>query len=215
MTIKRDIPLIIAFVTGMVMIADWHFDISFAHETVAFLRNANITVASFILGLGAINLFRRFGRRLMTNVRRKEYGIDIVLNVWMITILVLFTVASFWGRDSVLWKWLYDNVYFPPRLAHPAIWYLAPACYRFMRAKSPESVLITIAGFVGLMASSPVWMVTTPWAIEFNSWIGKAITGTVYRGAWIGVGLGSIGVGVRTLLGIESGYLGKIEEVAE
>jgi hypothetical protein len=215
-TVKRDIPLVITFFCGMLMVTDWHFNIPQTKPMVSFLRNSTIILAAFIVGTGAVNLYRRFGRRLMTNIRRSEYSVNTVLDMWLLFVLTIFIISGLYDAKGSTYLWLYDTLYFPPRLAHQAIWFVAPACYRFLRARNIEAFIITLGGFIGLMASSPLWMTLTPWITPVDSWISKYLTSPVYRGFWIGIGLGSIGVSIRTILGIETAYLGRLveEEVA-
>jgi hypothetical protein len=51
-----------------------------------------------------------------------------------------------------------------------------------------------------------------PFLLDFKTWVADVVVKAAYRSITIGVGLGGILMGVRTLLAMETGFLGGTEE---
>ena len=214
-TIRRDVPLLMTLVFGLTMFIDWFFDIPTVTIVSSTMRSFMTVLSAFVMLLGAINLLRLYGGRIVSDVRRKDYSIvDIFLNGWLIAVLMAFVIVGAWDHTSVQYQWLYDYIQIPCRATMYAciLWYLIPGCYRFLRARSAEAAFITLAAFIGLMANTPMWNVLTPWIRDINVWIQTNVTTSAYRGILIGAGFGMLGVGLRTILGFETGYLGRLPE---
>jgi hypothetical protein len=195
------------------MFADWFFDIPTIDTVSATLRSFMTIITAFTMVLGAVNLIRLHGGRINTGFRTGNYNIiDIALSGWLIVVLLAFIIIGAWDVRSTQYQWLYDYVQIPCRATMYAciLWYLIPGCYRFLRARSVEATFITVAAFIGLMANTPIWNVYAPIMKTLNTWIQSNVTTSAYRGILIGAGFGTLGIGIRTILGIESGYLGRL-----
>jgi Kef-type K+ transport system membrane component KefB len=61
---KRDIPLAITFLVGVIAIGDYYTGIEAVTQTFNVIKNWGIVLQGFALGLGAVNLFRVHGKRV-------------------------------------------------------------------------------------------------------------------------------------------------------
>jgi len=62
------------------------------------------------------------------------------------------------------------------------------------------------------MGNMPMFVTYVPALLVIKSWIETVVVTAAYRAITIGVGLGGILMGVRTLLAMETGFLGAAEE---
>ena len=58
----------------------------------------------------------------------------------------------------------------------------------------------------------PMFVTYMPFLLTIKTWIEGVIVNASYRSITIGVGLGGILMGVRTLLAMETGFLGASED---
>jgi hypothetical protein len=92
------------------------------------------------------------------------------------------------------------------------LFYLASATYRVLRARSTETIILLVVGIVTIMSNMPMLVTYIPPLLTFKTWIADVIVKSSYRAITIGVGLGGILMGVRTLLAMETGFLGATED---
>jgi hypothetical protein len=60
-----------------------------------------------------------------------------------------------------------------------------------------------------ILGNTPIFPAYFPGFFYTREWIFTAVVGGAYRGIRIGVGMGAVVLGIRTLLGLETGYLGR------
>jgi hypothetical protein len=81
-----------------------------------------------------------------------------------------------------------------------------------LRARSTETIILLVVGIVTIMSNMPMLVTYIPPLLTFKTWIADVIVKSSYRAITIGVGLGGILMGVRTLLAMETGFLGATED---
>jgi cytosine/uracil/thiamine/allantoin permease len=87
--------------------------------------------------------------------------------------------------------------------------YMAYGSYKVLRARNFEAALLFITAVLVILGNTPIFPATLPAFFHTREWIFTAIVGGSYRGIRIGVGIGAVVLGIRTLLGMETGYLGR------
>jgi hypothetical protein len=81
-----------------------------------------------------------------------------------------------------------------------------------LRVRSVETGVLLAVAFITILANIPLITTYVPIISSVRSWIADYLVKFSYRSITIGVGLGGILMGVRTLLAMETGYLGAVEE---
>jgi hypothetical protein len=92
------------------------------------------------------------------------------------------------------------------------LFYLASATYRVLRARSTETLILLVIGIVIIVSNMPMFVTYLPFLLDFKTWVADVVVKASYRSITIGVGLGGILMGVRTLLAMETGFLGGTED---
>jgi cytosine/uracil/thiamine/allantoin permease len=87
--------------------------------------------------------------------------------------------------------------------------YMAYGSYKVLRARNFEAALLFITAVLVIIGNTPIFPATYPGFFHMREWIFGPIVSGAYRGIRIGVGIGAVILGIRTLVGLETGYLGR------
>jgi hypothetical protein len=200
-TIRRQIPLALTFIVGVILTANWFIDFAPLNELSNTITNFNTVMVAFMMGFAGVNI-------LMIHTRR-------IQSVLLLGCLIIWTaVGIFMGRSSDTYQWMYTNFNLPlSSTAYAAtLFYLASATYRVIRARSTETTILVVVSIVVIMGNMPMFVTYIPALMTVKNWLADIVVTAAYRAITIGVGLGGILMGVRTLLAMETGFLGATED---
>jgi hypothetical protein len=176
--------------------------------------NFQIVMTAFMMGFAGVNLIINHSRRIQRNMRQNSY-IDVLASVCLLGGLFIWTLVGIGlGDQSSQYKWLYTSFNLPlSSTAYAAtLFYLASATYRVLRVRSTETaILLGISLFV-IAGNMPLFVTWWNGFQVGKTWISDILVNASYRAITIGVGLGGVLMGVRTLLAMETGYLGRAVE---
>jgi len=202
---KKNIPLLITFIAGMVMIIQYFVphppfsDIQQVFNTWFLI----ITVFAMTLGIG--NLMKIHIER----VRRLRSGwwYSIVL---LVAFTVMFVAGIGWGiQRGTFFYYLYWNMHIPMSSTMFALlaFFVASASYRAFRARTPEATLLLVSAILVMIGRVPIanyiWdriPLISDWIMDYPNTAGQ-------RAIMIGIALGVVSTSLRIILGIERTYL--------
>ena len=212
MIFRRTIPIVIVFVTSLLLLLAFFVTIPGIDlkATETMLLNWGVILSAFCLGFGAVNLFIFQGRHIL----RRTKG-QWPFSIWMLIVIVIFTVVGvLTGSSSTEYTWLYNSSYFAlSATVYSSLgFYMTSGIYRALRAKNIESGLLLIVGIIALARNAPAVAAAFPPIIPWEAWISAVPTTSAQRGIMIGASLGAIALGIRTMIGRETGFLGKLTE---
>jgi len=213
-TIRRQIPLALTFITGMIITFDWFIKWEPLQSVTKTILNFNVVMVAFMMGFAGVNLIMLHTRRIKRNMSQNKM-LDVAISVMLLACLIGWSaVGIFMGRSSDTYQWLYSNFNLPlSSTAYAAtLFYLASATYRVIRARSTETIILVVVSIITIMSNMPMFVTYIPALLIFKTWIANVLVKASYRAITIGVGLGGILMGVRTLLAMETGFLGAVEE---
>jgi hypothetical protein len=205
MDIKRDIPLAITFIIGIIAVGEYYTGIEIVTNTFTIIKNWGIVLQ----GLGAVNLLRVHGSRI-SNRKRDDW----MFSGWLLLMLVVFV---FFGLSTgqydqgATYSWLYNAIYLPlgSTMYSSLAFYMAYGAYKVLRARNFEASLLFITAVLVILGNTPLFPTIYPGFFHMREWIFGPIVSGAYRGVRIGIGMGAVVLGIRTLLGLETGYLGR------
>jgi hypothetical protein len=208
MDYRRDIPLAITFIIGVIAVLDYYTTIE-AVTTFTIIKNWGVVVQAFALGLGAVNLLRVHGRRIS-----ERKGNEWLFSAWLLAMMFTFIIFGLWRGQfdtDPTYLWLYNAIFLPlgSTMYSSLAFYMAYGSYKVLRARNLEAALLFITAVLVIIGNTPIFPATLPAFFHIREWIFTAIVGGSYRGIRIGVGIGAVVLGIRTLLGMETGYLGR------
>jgi hypothetical protein len=209
MDIKRDVPLAITFLVGILAVGEYYTGIEAITDTFTIIKNWGIVLQGFALGLGAVNLLRVHGRRI--SERRRD---DWMFSGWLLLMMVVFI---FFGLSTgefdqgATYSWLYNAIYLPlgSTMYSSLAFYMAYGAYKVLRARNFDAALLFITAVLVILGNTPIFPAIYPGFFHMREWIFGPIVSGAYRGVRIGIGMGAVVLGIRTLLGMETGYLGR------
>ncbi|MFA7330115.1 MAG: hypothetical protein WC326_03475 [Candidatus Delongbacteria bacterium] len=203
---KKEIPLIIAFLLGTWMILEnFLTGIPWVSTTKEAITNGGIVIMAFTYVLGIYSI-------VSVNVARIKRGQDVVPKIALLAALALMVGLGFWRgiAEGSPFNWLYLNLYVPLQATMFSLlaFYIASAAFRAFRARSLEATLLLGCATLVMIGRIPVgekiWSGLpgiSDWIMNFPNLAGK-------RAIMIGASLGAISTGLRVILGLERSYLG-------
>jgi hypothetical protein len=116
-----------------------------------------------------------------------------------------------WTPLAANWDWLQLYVLTPldATVYASLVFYMASGCYRAFRARNLESAALLVVGFLSIMYKTPLFQARAPLVIQIIDWVATYPAVGAYRGIQVSAALGAILLGIRTLMGVETGYLGR------
>ena len=209
MDYKRDIPLAITFIIGVIAIGDYYTGIQLVTDTFNIIKNWGIVLQGFALGLGAVNLFRVHGKRVT-----EQRGNDWYFSAWLLFMLAVFIVLGLITgqyEQGEMYSWLYNAIYLPlgSTMYSSLAFYMAYGAYKVLRARNFDAALLFVTAVLVIIGNTPMFPAIYPGFFHMREWIFGPIVSGAYRGVRIGIGIAAVVLGIKTLLGMETGYLGR------
>jgi len=203
---RRQVPLVITFVAGMLMIASYFIPREPFGGFSDLFNRWYIVIAAFALILGALNLIKVNAEKIRR--KRPGWGYSAVL---LIAFTVTLITGLFWGMDpGTVFDFIFRNMNVPlgATMFSLLAFFVASASYRAFRARTTEAALLLIAATLVMLGRVPlgsyIWRgfpVLANWIMAFPNMAGQ-------RAIMIGIALGTISISLRIILGIERSYLG-------
>jgi hypothetical protein len=216
--VRREIPLVITFVVGMIVLLARIFTAADGGEFIlanwaAQLTDWVIIVSAFAVGLASVNLFRIHGA--IISRQRPGWFNSLTLLVAIVAFAIIGTAARFGAGQffSDLNQNLYDAIISPLGAAMFAIlaFYIASSAYRAFRMRSAEATVMLLAAILVMLGKAPIgeliwnqFPTIANWLVDIPNTVGQ-------RAIMIGAAIGGFATSIRILLGIERGHLGGVE----
>ncbi len=233
MLMKRWIPLFILIFVGALTLISWFVP----HDPIGSLGSDFSQffdiLASFAIILGAANLLKLQGMKIIRRKRNWPYSIITVAG-FLITAIIGFNwhgytidpgayLAGTHITDPAShFSWIWWNIFTPLSATMYALlaFYVASASYRAFRARNTEATVLLIAGIILMLGRVPMGQMFTAWLPESGFFSGfrlENIADWIYtypnaagqRAIMIGIALGVVSTSLRLILGIEKSFLGE------
>lgn len=212
---KRQVPLILCFAFGIVMILTQFSPHSFSQGIYEEVISWTLIISPFALVLATATLIQTHVARIQRRTDHWQYS--FVVFVGLITMVV---IGVPFGPQHPTFEWLYTNIQVPMDATMFSLlaFFIASAAFRAFRARTFEASLLLITALIVMMGNVPVgdliWNTVLGWlpledgASKARQWILDNPNLSARRGIILGVSLGVISQSIRIILGIERSYLG-------
>ncbi len=214
---RRTIPLVITFVTGMLVVVAFFIP----HPPLGGLQDRFLVwytiVVGFTMLLGVDSLVRSHLKKVSR--RQSGWGYSVVLLLGLV-VTVILGILSIAGWGSIIspvspFMYLYTHVIIPLQATMFSLlaFFIASAAYRAFRARTVDATLLLIAAGIVMLGRLPVGAYLThkfPHVLQLPviaDWIMDIPQLAAKRGIQIGAYLGAVAMSLRILLGIERTYL--------
>ncbi|MBQ7568180.1 hypothetical protein IJT17_05170 [bacterium] len=219
---KREVPLIITFVAGAVMIVQFYtLPLSWLGDLFNDFFNIIVTCAYV---LGAASLLIANGRKIQRQAPGWGYNAVLLLSL-LATLFCGFCIFPQGGLPTdagTPFDWIFQNVYTPMSAATYSLlaFYIASASYRAFRARSAEATILLVTAFMVMLFRIPLGELL--WeqlpilhyldiGDFIETWIIGGFNTAGQRAIMLGASVGLISVSLKILLGIERSYLGSAD----
>lgn len=218
---KTTLPVIIAFLSGLVMIVSFFFhpEASFVGKLESEVLSWVTIVAGFTLLLGVVSIVRVN----YSAVKRKNegwgYKLATLISIFAMAIpaIIPSSISPLFGtKAGSIYDWLFNYLDAPMMSTMFAMlaFYISSAAFRAFRARNTEATLLLVTAVIVMLWRIPMGELALKTIHEslpglINTYIMNGINMAVQRGIIIGAALGAAAMSLRILLGIERTYMGK------
>jgi hypothetical protein len=200
---RREIYVVTTLITGFITIADYFVSNAVLSQVAKTLIDWTVYLAYFAIVLGLVNIIIFHANRI---IHRQP---QMILSTWLLIMMIGPTLLGIiLGTKNEVYQLLFTNVYTPLGIAGYGImtFFIASSAFRVLRVKSFDALLLVVALAFTVLYSAPIGSLV-PYVPEIGNWIQSVPSNAGMRGIIIGFAIGTLGVGIRTLLGQERGYL--------
>jgi hypothetical protein len=231
--IKRQIPLVIAFIVGVMFIIQFFVPHKVSQDALTYVNQWSIIIGGISILLGIYSLIHFH----FISIRRGRpgWGFSVVLfGCFGLAVLVGFLPSIvLWfkpvqqGAEPGVWLgfiplkpgveegsplfWLFLNLISPFMATMFSLigFFIASAAFRAFRARSIEATLLLIAAVIIMLGQIPLGQMIWQGIPDIMmDWILKVPNTAAKRAITFGITLGSIAFSLRIIFGIERAYLG-------
>jgi hypothetical protein len=205
---KRQLPLLLVFVSGIFMAVQFFVPAEFSERVYEYLLDWTVIIGIFAIALGVWSFFRVATEKIRR--RSHDYVYAAVALVGLFAMLILGLNPWGQGLDDYTFSHLFTYVMIPIQSTIFSLlaFFIASAAYRAFRARTALSTLLLIAALVMMLRVIPLGE-PSKWISSTANWLLLVPNLAANRAILIGVGLGMIATALKIVLGIERGYLGR------
>jgi hypothetical protein len=208
---RRELPIIIVAAISTLFIVEYFFSVpASVTSVVTELKFWGTILSAFAFFLGVIITVRVQIHHVTRRTPDKWY-----MSLWTLTVAVIGTaIGLIYGQNHANFQWLYSNIIMPLWLAMTSTtgFFISSAAYRAFRARTVEASFLLLSGCLVILRNAPLFVSFWGGFTGVGNWIMDVVASGAVRGITIGVAIGSIAIGIRTILGYETGYLGALRE---
>ena len=206
---RIEIPIALTIIATLLQVIPYYFEIPALESAANTASNGVLLIVACATFIGVISIIQVHGKRIQRQSEGWYYSLLVIgLSVIMALTGLPIPEAGL-GVNNSIYNWLFINVQTPLGGTMYSIiaFFITSAAFRAFRARNLEASIILVAGTIMVMGNAPLLTNSFPFIADMSLWIRSVPNLATMRGVMIGGALGSIALAVRTLMGIERGYL--------
>jgi hypothetical protein len=208
--LKRiEIPIALTIIATLLQVLPYYFDIPPLRDAAGTASNAVLLIVACATFVGVISILQVHGKRVQRRVEGWYFSVLVFVFV-IIMVLTGLPLAEFGlGSSNPIFNWVFTNIQTPLGGTMYSIlaFFITSAAVRAFKARNIEAAIVLVSGTLMVMGNAPLFTNALPIFIDISLWIRNVPNMATMRGVMIGAALGAIALAVRTLMGIERGYL--------
>jgi hypothetical protein len=173
-------------------------------DTAKFARDGVVVTAAFATGLGTLIVMRRYLRTTLSKGDRWQFEL-----LGIAIFLVILGIGIIYGRTSSEYVWIFNAIYYPMNNAGKAmlLFMMVSVGYKSFKIRNLESVVLLGSMCLAIMSNVGIGEVLWSGFPQIGLWLDNIPTTGSYRGIMIATAFGGFMLAIRTVLGLEIGYL--------
>jgi len=202
--VRTRLPLIVTFVAGFIIIAQYYFNIPAWKALSADLLRFNVVLAAFALALGIGGIVRLHSGRIRRRAPEAPYSM-----LCLVTLALFLVVGFAQTTRGTTYRWLWDYILLPVQATSYAttFFFITSAAYRAFRVKNSYAAVL-MASAVIMMLRVGIFASAMPWMPNISAWVWDIPNTAGMRAVTIGGALSLVGNAFRVIIGLERGHLG-------
>jgi hypothetical protein len=203
---KRQIPLAIVFVMGVVMAVQYFVPHDYSEFLYEYALDWVIVIGIFAIALGLWSLVRVTWRKVQR--RQEGWGYSVIT---LLGLGVMLIAGPIWGiEEGTIFMRFFWHIYTPIQATMFSLlaFFIASAAYRAFRVRSAVATILLVTALVIMLRMVPLGPISAINQLVVG-WILAVPNMAAKRAIAIGVGLGGIATAIKIVAGIERSYLGR------
>jgi len=209
-TLRRiEIPIIITILCTLLQIIPFYINVPPLEAASDTFRSWMILVATCSTFIGLMTLIMIHSKTIQKQAKGWYYSVLMIIFMLAILLPGLPIPEAGLGDTNPMFDFLFKNIYTPLGSTMYSIiaFFITSAAYRAFRARNIEAGLVLLSGLLMVCKNAPIMTTMWPGFVTIGDWIFDVPNMATMRAIIIGSALGAIALAVRTLLGMERGYL--------
>ena len=200
---RKEIPISVFILCTLWVFFEFFINIPGGPAITSMLGRWVSSVANFALLLGALNILRFHGKRIVNKQKGEWYHSTIII----VSMLVMYAAGQFY---KPLFQWLYDNIFIALNVALMCYvgFYFYSAMYRTFKVRSFEAFITLFACISMLLANAPISGAIWGPLPQIGLWIAGVPGMGAWRGFIMSAALGMFAMAIRAALGLERAFIG-------
>jgi hypothetical protein len=212
--LRRTIPIWLIMGITAFFLLEYFLDVTAITNLKSEFTRWGTIVSGFMLIFGIVLLMRHHVLQLAVRPTAMK---DKVLSVIFFVSFLAFLIVGFSTPERIggaNYQWIYQNMYRPAGTAITALclWWCIYGGYKVFTIRSLESAAIGLGAVIYMLRLLPIGPVYIPPLAPLADWLIATINVGATRGGTLAVGAGSLVLGMRTLIGKETGALEAVKE---
>lgn len=206
---RIEIPIILTIIATLLQVIPYYINIPVINDTANTVNLWVLLVVAWATFIGPLSLMQVHGKAVQKRGKGWYFSVVVLAATIVMSITGLPIAEVGLGTTNAVYQWLFTYGQTPLSGTMYGIiaFFITSAAYRAFRAKNIEATLVLVAGLAMVMYNAPVFTASWPGFRIIGQWIYDVPNMATNRAVTIGAALGAIALAVRTLMGIERGYL--------
>jgi hypothetical protein len=206
---RIEIPIFLTIIATLLQVIPYYINIPIINDTANTVNLWVLLVVAWATFIGPLSLMQVHGKAVQKRGKGWYFSVVVLAATIIMSIAGLPIAEVGLGTTNAVYQWLFTYGQTPLSGTMYGIiaFFITSAAYRAFRAKNIEATLVLVAGLAMVMYNAPVFTASWPGFRIIGQWIYDVPNMATNRAVTIGAALGAIALAVRTLMGIERGYL--------
>ncbi len=207
---RKEIPFLISGITALFAVLAFFIP----HRPFGGLQQKMLVWYSVVTGVAMLIGVQSLLNNHYKRIRRGEnivYSSFLIAGFLVTFVLGVYSIRAygdaFAPNSPFMFIFNYAEVPLQSTMFALLAFFIASAAYRAMKIRTVEASLLLIAAVIVMLGRVPVGAQIWSGMPSFAEWIMQIPNLAAQRGILIGVALGSVGMSLRIILGIEKPYL--------
>lgn len=199
------LPVLITSVAVIITLFSYYYAFPATDQAGLSLQSAAALIFAMAVPLGAISSLIRDAKKVVKR-EKGEWFFGLVSIIAMLATFFSGFAGPQIGSSTIL-TWLYNNIALRLGVVLYAVvgFYVVYAMFRALTVRNKDVGIMTVMIIIVMLGTAPFGELLWSGFPTISDWTQKILNVGGQRGILIGVAIGTIALGLRTLIGVEIG----------